>query len=94
MVNNVTDKLHRAPLNYNFAGAQVPGPRDLYELSLRKLQRPRRHPVIRPVVTPQYARTRSRTNLNLVAVITTPVTDESRRNAIIGAIAIGLSIYV
>lgn len=88
MVNNVTDKLHRAPPSYNFAGAQVPGPRDLYELSLRELQRPWRQPVTRPTVTPQYVQTRSQTNLNLVAVITTSVTDKSRRNAIIDAIGL------
>lgn len=43
MVNNVTDKLRRAPPSYNFARVQVPAC-DLYEPSLRELQRSQRHP--------------------------------------------------
>jgi len=86
MVNNVTNKLHRAPPSYNFAGAQVPGPRLIREPLLQELLY---GDIPFPeAVAPSLQLTRERI-LIPPRLLQHRNIDESNRNAIIDAIVIG-----
>lgn len=78
MVNNVTNKLHRAPPSYNFAGAQVSGPETYTNPRYRNYSVQSDIPDgCNPL-----AAIHSQTNLNPVTIIMTSESYEFNRNAI------------